>query len=125
MLETVMQLLGTLAAVVFVIILAYWGTMWFSKRYKTFSSGKQIQVIERIMLSQDKMLILTKVKDEVYFLGITGQQIATIAQFDAAIFPQPEAGEGVSDFAALFKDKLLGQFSPNKKKNDKGDGKGQ
>jgi flagellar biogenesis protein FliO len=114
-----LQLIGALMGVILVIFLAYWGTTWFSKKYSSLSSGKYIKVLERSMLSQDKLLVLAKVNNKVYFLAITGQHIEIVDRLNAEEFPQvPESNEP-EDFAFILKSKIIKQIPFIKPKGDK------
>jgi len=116
---TVVQLVGSLIGVVLIIFLAYWCTKWLTKKYNSFSSGKHIKVLERCMISQDKILVLSRVKDKVYFMAITAQGVTTIDTWDSAEFPETEENESQPDFAAIFKSKLASQFPFIKVKGSK------
>jgi flagellar biogenesis protein FliO len=112
-----LQLIGAFIGVILVIFGAYWSTKWFSKRYNTLSNGKYIRVIERSMLSQDKLLALAKVKDKVYFIAVTGQGVETIDIFKAEEFPQTDDTEPL-DFSAVLKSKIISQIPFIKQKGE-------
>jgi flagellar biosynthetic protein FliO len=113
------KLIGALIGVVLVIFLAYWGTTWFSKKYNSFSNGKYIKVLERSMLSQDKLLALAKVKDKVYLIAVTGQHIETIDTFGADEFPDMSESSTPMDFSSILKGKIISQIPFIKQKGDK------
>jgi flagellar biogenesis protein FliO len=116
---TVVQLIGSLIGVVAIIFLAYWSTKWFSKKYNSISSGKHIRIIERCMISQDKLLVLAKVKDKVYFLSISAQNVETIDTFDSSEFPEVADNENQPDFSYILKNKLINQVPFMKSKGNK------
>ncbi len=104
------QLAGAIIGILFVIFLAYWGTTWISKKYSAVSGGKHIQILDRAMLSQDKQLVLAKLNDKVYFLGVSAQHIDTIAVLEGDSIPEPAKAMVGADFGSIFKDTLQKQF---------------
>jgi len=68
--------------VLLVIFLAYVGTKFISAKYAKMSSGKNIKVLERIALGQDKSLVLISLNKKAYLLGVTGKDISIVCQLD-------------------------------------------
>lgn len=68
--------------VLLVIFLAYVGTKFISARYAKMSSGKNIKVLERITLGQDKSLVLITLNKKAYLLGVTGKDISIVCQLE-------------------------------------------
>lgn len=91
--------------VLLVIFLAYVGTKFISTRYAKMSSGKNIKVLERIALGQDKSLVLITLNKKAYLLGVTGKDISIVCQLDeeelAAVGEEKQA-----DFLSLLTDGL-------------------
>ena len=54
---------------VLVLLLAYFTTKILAKSKIIGIKGKNIQVIERVMLSNDKQLLIVKLNDKYYFLS--------------------------------------------------------
>lgn len=118
----IVNLLFTTIGVIIIIFFAYFGTRWISTKYKNMTSGKYIKILERIALSQDKMLVLAQLNDKVYFLGISGQHIETITSMDSSELPKVEEENHLkNDFNAIFKELLKNQlpFYKGGNKSDK------
>ena len=94
----VMPLLG----VVFVILLAYVGTGWLAKKYVGTGAGKNMRVIERLSLGQDKSLLLVRVGGKTLLLGVSGKGFEVLRELDADELPVvEEAPAPKNDFADM------------------------
>lgn len=91
--------------VLLVIFLAYAGTKFISKRYAKMSSGKNVKVMERINLGQEKSLVLITINKKAYLLGVTGKDMSIVCELDESeLATVPE--ENKADFLSLITDGL-------------------
>lgn len=112
-----MPLLG----VALIIALAYWSTKWLSKKAQGITSGNYITVLERVVIGQDKLLVMIELNKTVYLLGIAGQSINTICSFDANSMEHRDLPAQNADFNNILKDILKNKLPNIKlKRNDKG-----
>jgi flagellar biosynthetic protein FliO len=103
----VLPLIGIIAVIFF----AYWAVSWFGKKYKnSLSSGKNVKILERTMLGQDKSLVLAQMKDKVYLLGVTNNGIEILDTLDAAEFPASEENGTKSDFSEILSSMMMQQL---------------
>gem|GEM_PF-4775099 len=87
------------------IFLAYAGTKFISKRYAKMSSGKNVKVMERINLGQEKSLVLITINKKAYLLGVTGKDMSIVCELDESeLATVPE--ENKADFLSLITDGL-------------------
>jgi len=85
------SLLMPFIAMTAVIVLAYFGTRWFAKKYTGMSAGKRMQVIERLQIGPDKYLLLVSVGEKILLLGMAGRSgFTALGTFDASELPLPE-----------------------------------
>lgn len=125
--DTLSSMVLPLIGIIAIIFFAYWAVSWFGKKYKNgLSSGKNIQVLERTMLGQDKSLVLAKMKGKVYLLGVTNNGIEILDTLDAAEFPASEENGVKSDFSTILSSVMMQQtpfrdkFKDFKEKRGKG-----
>ncbi len=85
----------TLAAMVVVLVLAYYTTKWLGKRMNVSSSTNIIKVIDRVGVGQDKLLAVVKVGKQTMLIGMSGSSITKLCdlQDDAAFEQQIEKNE--------------------------------
>jgi len=115
------SLILPLMGVLCIVFLAYAFTKWLMKRYQGYSAGKYVKVIERVPLSQDKMLVLVEVNRRAYLLGIAGQSIETVCSFDAGELP-PKPAPPAAGFQAVFEETLKKNLPFLDRRKKDGDG---
>lgn len=88
--EELLTLLGTVFAVILVLVLAYVCTRLLAGRLPgaTIGSGQRIRVLEKIPVGKDSRLLLVKLGDSYQFLGVTDGSITCLRQVP------PEEAEG-------------------------------
>lgn len=105
MLDGVTSLMVPFVGMVFVIFLAYVGTKYISGRYAKMSSGRNMKVLERVALGQDKFLVLVAINKKAYLLGVTNTNISTVCEFNEEDIAA-DAALQKTDFPTLFADGL-------------------
>ena len=96
--------------VILVVILAYVGTKLLSKKYGKISSGKNIKVLERVSLGQDKLLVLVTVNKKAFLLGVTDKSFSTVTEFTEEEVVQAADNQKM-DFSSLLSDSMK-KYSP-------------
>lgn len=83
------------------IVAMYYGSRWLKKRYAVSPGNKQIKIIDRVMLGQDKSIVIADILNCKYIIGISGQQITLLKDLGEIELPEtrPDAQD---DFAAVF-----------------------
>lgn len=90
-LSSFIQLLGALAVFVFVLVITYYTTKWLGGLQKTYSTGKNLKVVESVRIANNKFvqiirtgelyLVIAVGKDEVTMLAqLTEDQLAGAAE---------------------------------------------
>lgn len=104
--EAMFRIFVTFFWIVLVLLLAYFGTKWYAKKAQIRSQGKNIKVIERVVLAQDKFLVLAEINDKVLLLGVTNKEINVIDTFEPSDLASPVNAQTPVDFKAVF-DKVM------------------
>ena len=93
--------------VVFVVII-YYGGKWMTKKYALDKGNRQMKIIDKVMLGQDKSLVIAEIINCKYIIGISGQQITLIKDLGEIDLPDIKP-TGQDDFAAIFSGMLKKQ----------------
>lgn len=98
------------SVVIMVVFIAaiYYGSRWLKKRYSVGQGNRLIKIIDRVMLGQDKSIVIAEILNSKYIIGISGQQITLIKDLGEIELPEAASG-GQEDFAAVFGELLKKQ----------------
>lgn len=110
--ESMFRVFVTFFWIVLVLLLAYFGTKWYAKKAQISSQGKNIKVIERVVLAQDKFLVLAEINDRVLLLGVTNKEINVIDTFDPLDLTSPVNSQTPIDFKAVFEKVMKSEKIP-------------
>ncbi len=84
--ETVLRILGTLLALVFVLALAWFILHWLNSRTGNLGgfarSGRLLQVLDRMTIGKNSTLLLVRVQSKVYLIAVSDHSIQTINEWD-------------------------------------------
>ena len=97
-------------ACVFMVLIfaaAYYVTKFTGKQYSMKASlSREMKVIDRLTLGRDRYLLIVEAGGKVLLLGVSPQQIETLAELDSEAFADmPEVQEN-TDFLSLLKKRL-------------------
>lgn len=107
----IMALVGVLAIV--------FGLFWLMKKMNKHvmtSDSRNMKILERINLGQDKMLLLVNIGGKLMALGVTSSHtevICELSQTEEELYPKTEGGENPS-FGESFKTVLGNMMNKNK-----------
>ncbi len=119
--EDVYSILTPLLAVVVVIAGAYWTTKWMGRHHNAYSSGRQIQVLERVMLARDTYLALIRVGGKTHLASVGSGRVELLRELDPQELAAAEHKRPGSDFfGALTKAMGKGKQQPAQPENDGG-----
>lgn len=120
-LEVVFRLLGAIAALAFVLFLAWVVLRWAGKHTAGSSarSGRMIQILDRVSTGRNSSVLLLRVQDKVLVVAMSEHAIEKLCEIDdpGQEFKQPETPESVS-FSVALKDAVskMGLGTNNKPK---------
>lgn len=73
-----MSLLG----IIFVLFLTYYGTKWLSLKANSMSKSKYMNIVDKIVLGQNKYLAIVEVSNKYYLMSIAENNISIIKELD-------------------------------------------
>lgn len=114
----VLSALGMLIAFILILYLAYAATKWLGKRQMMqggSASGKNIRLVDRFVLGQEKSLCIVEVGGRLMLIGVSGQHIEKICDLDPEQIHFPENGTPAS-FSDIFQQALGDKFKRGKRK---------
>lgn len=79
-LGTIIPLLLALLAVVAVIYLSYIFSKYLALGASKMNGAKYMRVVDRMMLGQDKMMMIVQIGDSYYLTGVTSQNVQIIKE---------------------------------------------
>lgn len=100
-LQSILTVLFTLAMLIAVLLMAYFTTRWLGQKSMGGQGSKNIKVIDRFNLSQDKNLVIVQVAGECMLLGITNQSIQKIGGVEESSLQIGQPGEE-NTFSSIF-----------------------
>ena len=115
--ESVFSLLGMLAIVVLILILAYWTTRWIGTRgMGGFGPGKTkaggtgtFRVLGQLSIGRNERLVLVRLQDKCYLLGVTSGSVTLLRELegdDAREWLSEEGTPAPPDFLDVLKENL-------------------
>ncbi len=109
-----LTLLGMLAAVAAVLLLAYFATRWIAKRgiggIPGAGTGADFCVLRQIVVGRSEKLLLVRLKERCLLLGVTAGGISVLRELppeEASCWTQPRQGpEAPPSFLEILKQNL-------------------
>ncbi len=82
--ETILRILGALAALALVLFLAWFILRWMGSRMGGTPGGAKrlLNILDRVSFGKNSSLLLVRVQSKVYFLAVSDHAIAKIGEFD-------------------------------------------
>lgn len=110
------ELAWPLTVVALIIFAAYWATKWISKRQNTYTSGKVIQVLERVMLGKDAYIAVIKVDTKLYLMSVSAGKTELLTELDSALLEKYKPAGTPVDFMSILKNVISGKQNGGDKK---------
>ncbi len=99
----------SLAGIILVLFLTYYGTKWLSVKTNLTMKSRYMNIVDKIMLGQNKFLAIAEVNNKFYLLSITEKNINILKELgDFQLLPD-ENPENNMDF-----NKIINKFLKNK-----------
>ncbi len=127
--SALLSMLGGLFLFVLVLLLAWAVSRWLGRRYGSAGQGTggHMRVLERMALGPDRSLVIVRVEDRVWLLGVTAHHISPIGELSPDAFAEAETADAglllqkvhlPGDFAGTLQEAIRG-FAGKKEKRDK------
>lgn len=105
--EAAARIVGAIAALGLVLLLAYFLLHWLNKRMPGMSGGpnRLIQVLDRVAVGRGGSIMLLRVQDKVLLVAVTDKAVEKLCEFDdpEGKIAQPEPLQAM-DFSAALKE---------------------
>ena len=118
--DDMVAILMPLLAVAAVIAAAYLTTRWMARHQGAHSSGRHIQVVERVALAKDTYLALIRVGGKIYLASIGAGRVELIRQMDEEELPKMESQKAGGDFFKVLATAMKGNKPQQPKAPDDG-----
>lgn len=119
-LESAFTIFSALCALLFVLALAYVTIKWMGRRMSVQTGSRLIKVLDRVMIGQDKCLLVVQVAEETMLVGMSGDAVTKLC--DLTGNPTIAAAEQSSpEFSEVLRDTLMGGWKGARKKGGNSD----
>ncbi len=107
----VIQTLGALITVCAILVLAWWCTRLLGKKWGGVSTSGALRVIDQIQVGQDKRIVLVRLEDHNYLLGVGQSEITLLAEPEGEFHEAdlPTKGIEQADFKKMIQNCLSSQ----------------
>jgi len=114
----IFSLIPALLGAIGVLVLTYYGSRWFVKRYPggpgSLTGTNNIKVVERLVVSKTGSIVIIDVQGIQYMVGISEQNIQIMKQLDEPILYPQKAEMTKESFLSVLK-----TFTQKEKHNEK------
>lgn len=113
MIESFFTLLGALLLVVIIIFLSYFASKSLAKGATKLGGAKHMNVIDRIVVGQDRALLIVQIGSNYYLIGSSDQNISLLKELnpDDLIFLSEGGNQEQSGFKESFRTVLKDRVS--------------
>lgn len=106
--KEIFSLITALIGIIFVLFLTYYLTKWFSVRTSNIFKSKYINIVDKIVLGQNKCLAIVEISGKYYLLSITDSSINIIKELEEF---EPTSAENTDSLSSnLDFNKILSRF---------------
>lgn len=88
--SVVFSLIGGLFLFVIILFLAWFCAKWLGTHYGVPAKGSKIKILERCAIGTDRSLMIVRVGEKVWLLGVTAHNVSMITELNAEDFAQEE-----------------------------------
>ena len=82
--------------------LTYYGSKWLSTKTNLIIKSKYINIVDKLMLGQNKFLAIAEIQSKYYLLSITEKNISIMKELDDFQLKPDEAVESSIDFQKIY-----------------------
>lgn len=90
-----------MAGIILVLFLTYYGTRWISTKTNIASGSKYMNIVDRIVIGQNKYLVIAEITNKYYLLSITEKDVNIIKELDDFQLKHEEEKLEVMDFSSI------------------------
>nr|WP_300090048.1 flagellar biosynthetic protein FliO [Sedimentibacter sp.] len=89
-----------------VLFLTYYGTRWISSKTNLASRSRYMNIVDRIVIGQNKYLAIAEITNKYYLLSITERDVNILKELDDFQLKDEEEKTDVMEFGSII-NKLL------------------
>ncbi|MFA9422247.1 MAG: FliO/MopB family protein [Sedimentibacter sp.] len=104
--KDIFSLIISVIGIIFVLFLTYYGTKWLSTKANVINKSKYMNIVDRIMLGQNKYMAIAEISNKYYLLSITESQINIIKELDDFQTLPEEKKEVTMEFSKILNNLL-------------------
>ena len=105
--EGIIPLILALVAVAAVLYLSYLFSRYLAVGAAKVNKSKYVKIVDRVVLGQDRMMLITMIGEKYYLIGSTAQSIQILTELDSEEMTAMQHSEIVTG-NAVFKNTLKG-----------------
>lgn len=114
-LKSAVTIFSALCALLFVLALAYITIKWMGSRMSVQTGSRMIKILDRVMIGQDKCLLVVQIGEETMLVGMSGDGVTKLCDLTGTPNLTP-SGQSAPEFSDILKDTLLQGFKGVRKK---------
>ncbi len=88
MYKEVISMLLALLATAGVIVLTYYATKWYAKRFNVVAGSKHIKVIDRLIVGKTASIVIIEVSGIQYMVGVSDGSVRIMKELDIPVPPE-------------------------------------
>jgi flagellar biogenesis protein FliO len=100
--KEIFSLVISIIGIVFVLFLTYYCTKWLSTKTNIINKSKYMNVVDRIVLGQNKYMAIAEISNKYYLLSITERDINIIKELEDFQLKPDEIKDDSMDFNKIF-----------------------
>ncbi|MCL1804937.1 MAG: flagellar biosynthetic protein FliO [Clostridiales bacterium] len=101
------SVVGVCVVMVLIFVAAFYVTKLMGKHYSIQASfSKEMRVIDKLALGRDRFLLIVEAGEKVLLLGVSPQQIDTLAELDKDGFADLPPAQENMDFLSLLRSRI-------------------
>lgn len=98
--------IASIVVLIVVLVLAFFSIKFLSVKNRVASKSSLLKVIDRVNLTQEAHLVVVRVEDSTYLLGVTSTQVTKLGEIDSDYANSVLEQEKVESFSKILKDTL-------------------
>lgn len=87
---TFLTVLRAIAAVLLILVLAWWSTGFLARKMRGAANGHSMKVIDSITVGRDRQLLLVKIQEETFLIGSSPQGLRFMTKVEGKFDDIPE-----------------------------------
>lgn len=96
--DGILNILFPMIVVVLIILAAYMTTKWIAKKQNTYTSGRLIKIIERVMLSKDVFLAVVQIDEKIFLISVSSGKTELLTELDPSVIDNIKPAENNGGF---------------------------